>query len=598
MENQMRNTTGLGKLILQNYQSILRRHQMELPEGVGSILSEIVGSGQTLSDWLSDQIRRDKTSQGTGGMINTYPFGIPTNHIYPVFLGVCAGDTSLGDVFVRAKKYCEGAGKILSPDQRKIVVIITEKWDTSLFRRSFDMLFRYYALEHNVQFLFLLFTDYGLVDIPFLACNDSELTLLREQYYGVHWNVREAKKLLLQYREAKLTRYHEAEWLSPYTTYLFDFKRQICEIKGQWDISWREMRIPDEAISDFAIAVRPLRRLPDENEDTRIMNASPWCKAEVLGKRFNWHYADEAGLDPCFLRVSESFTQLINMLKPMPSIVDLHMHSTASDGTDTPAQLVKKVKAAGIRVFALTDHDTVEGVKMLTDKLPEDIAFIPGIEFSCRMSSGKCHILGYNCDIQHPAFLDVLAKGEELRKAKLEQRLIFLKERGIQLPEAELNALQQMPSVGKPHLANLMVKHGYAENIDDAIANIINLCHTGTSRIEAETAVKAILAAGGIPIWAHPLGGTGEKEVSRDQFNAMLMELLSYGLRGLECWYSEYLTERCEWLSYVARDHGLFISGGSDYHGKNKPIALGTLSAADEPVRADQITLLSALNAR
>ena len=279
----------------------------------------------------------------------------------------------------------------------------------------------------------------------------------------------------------------------------------------------------------------------------------------------------------------------------MPSKIDLHMHSTASDGTDSPAQLAEKVKAAGISVFALTDHDTVSGAEKLKKHLPDGVTFIPGIEFSCVMPSGKCHILGFNCDTDYPAFRAALDKGAELRREKLERRLDFLREHGIQFPDEELELLRQMPSVGKPHLGNLMVKYGFAASKDEAIKDVINQCHTGTTRIGAETAVKAILASGGIPVWAHPLGGTGEKEVGSEQFMAMLTELLSYGLKGLECWYSIYPAERCRWLAHIAKENGLLVSGGSDYHGKNKTVTLGTLNADGEEVSSEIITLLDAI---
>lgn len=279
----------------------------------------------------------------------------------------------------------------------------------------------------------------------------------------------------------------------------------------------------------------------------------------------------------------------------MTSKIDLHMHSTASDGTDSPSLLAEKVKAAGIKVFALTDHDTVSGADELAKKLPDGVTLIPGIEFSCVMPSGKCHILGLNCDTQHPAFQSALNKGADLRKAKLEQRLSFLRECGIHFPDEELELLRSMPSVGKPHLGNLMVKYGFAASKDEAIKDVINQCHTGSSRIEAEIAVKAILASGGIPVWAHPLGGTGEKEVGTEQFMAMLAELMSYGLKGLECWYSIYPTEHCKWLAQTAEEHELLISGGSDYHGTNKTVPPGTLNAGGEEVNAEQITLLEAV---
>lgn len=279
----------------------------------------------------------------------------------------------------------------------------------------------------------------------------------------------------------------------------------------------------------------------------------------------------------------------------MSSRIDLHMHSTASDGTDSPAQLAEKVKAAGIRVFALTDHDTVTGTEQLAKYLPEGVTFIPGIEFSCRMDSGKCHILGYRCDMTHPALREALAQGAVLRKAKLEKRIDFLREKGMCFPEDELNRLRQIPSVGKPHLGNLMVRYGYAPDRQTAIIEVINRCATGSSRIAAETAVKAILASGGIPVWAHPLGGEGEKAIEPGKFEKMLDELTAYGLMGLECWYSRYPIPLCEKLVRAARQRRLLISGGSDYHGTNKTIPLGTLNADGREISPEQITLLCAL---
>lgn len=279
----------------------------------------------------------------------------------------------------------------------------------------------------------------------------------------------------------------------------------------------------------------------------------------------------------------------------MSTTIDLHIHSTASDGTDTPLQLVEKIKAAGIRAFALTDHDTVDGAEELLKNPPEGVTFVPGIEFSCRMDSGKCHILGYCYDTAHPAFQAALQQGAALREGKLNLRLDFLRERGVTFPAEELDKLRRLPSVGKPHLGNLMVKYGYAASRNEAIREVLNLCPTGSSRISAETAVSAILASGGIPVWAHPLGGEGEKETGLDQFTAMLDELQGYGLRGMECYYSKYPIALCDRLAVIAQDHNLLISGGSDYHGTNKAIALGTLNADGHEVNREQITILDGL---
>lgn len=282
----------------------------------------------------------------------------------------------------------------------------------------------------------------------------------------------------------------------------------------------------------------------------------------------------------------------------MSSRIDLHMHSTASDGTDTPLRLAERAKAAGIEVFALTDHDTVAGAELLAGSLPEGVAFVPGIEFSCRMDTGKCHVLGYRCDTSHPAFQAAIREGAALREGKLNLRLNFLRDRGITFPEEETDALHRLPSAGKPHLGNLMVKYGYAASRAEAIQDVLNLCPTCSSRIQAGTAVGAILASGGIPVWAHPLGGEGEKAIGPEQFGMMLDELTGYGILGLECFYSKYPLADCERLAGIARDRGLLVSGGSDYHGTNKAIAPGTLNADGHAVPLERITLLGALAER
>ena len=182
-----------------------------------------------------------------------------------------------------------------------------------------------------------------------------------------------------------------------------------------------------------------------------------------------------------------------------------------------------------------------------------------------------------------------------LREGKLNLRLNFLQDRGITFPEAETDALHRLPSAGKPHLGNLMVKYGYAASRVEAIRDGINLCPTGSSRISAETAVRAILASGGIPVWAHPLGGEGEKAVGPAQFTAMLDELSGYGILGLECFYSKCPLAVCERLAGIARDRGLLVSGGSDYHGTNKAIAPGTLNADGHVIPPERITLLGTL---
>ncbi len=272
------------------------------------------------------------------------------------------------------------------------------------------------------------------------------------------------------------------------------------------------------------------------------------------------------------------------------------MHSVFSDGTDGPEELVRSVVKAGITVFALTDHDTAAGAEAVRKLVPEGVVFIPGVEFSCRASSGKCHILGYGCDADAPEFKRVLALGRALRSRNLESRLTFLREQGILFPEEELARLRAMESAGKPHLGNLMVRYGYAASKDEAIAGVLNRLPFASERVSAEAAVRAILSSGGIPVWAHPFGGEGEPAAGPERFEATLSELVGYGLRGLECFYSRYTAEQSDVLTDRAEKLGLCVSGGSDYHGRNKDIPLGVLNADGAEIDPERITLLSAGN--
>lgn len=271
----------------------------------------------------------------------------------------------------------------------------------------------------------------------------------------------------------------------------------------------------------------------------------------------------------------------------MRSKIDLHMHSNASDGIDSAEELLAKIEAAGIECFAITDHDTIAGVlvmeKLLTaqqEKRKSKIQFIRGIEFSCITSLGKCHILGYGYDYENELFRSVLAKGEKLRREKLEKRLDFLRQAyGIQFALQDIEKMRSMGSVGKPHLAELMVKMGVADSASEAIRKYINHCPTFDSRLPAEEAVKAIGSAGGIAVWAHPYGGVGEPVLTEQELLSQLDMLISFGLQGLECYYSRYDMEQVGRLTDYAKRYHLCISGGSDYHGRRNFPELGQLNS-------------------
>ena len=257
---------------------------------------------------------------------------------------------------------------------------------------------------------------------------------------------------------------------------------------------------------------------------------------------------------------------------------DLHIHTAASDGSDSPAELAQKVREAGLELFSVTDHDTVDGALAMETLLPEGVGYIRGVEFSCISSGGKCHILGYGFDPTHPRFLAALDEGTRLRREKLERRIVHLREKlGIVLTEEELRWLRSLKSPGKPHLAGLLVERGLAPDLGSAIRRFLSGV-PGRDRIESRTAIDAIRAAGGIAVWAHPLGGEGEKRLTEIQFEQQLAVLLAAGVQGLECHYSRYSPAESELLLGYARACRLIVTGGSDYHGVNKKgIALGQL---------------------
>ncbi len=283
----------------------------------------------------------------------------------------------------------------------------------------------------------------------------------------------------------------------------------------------------------------------------------------------------------------------------MNSIIDLHIHTTASDGTDTPEELLQKVHYVGIKTFAVTDHDTITGALEMSRMIHDDgIRFVRGIEFSCRTpdTNTKCHILGLNYDSCNAEFINALRKGEDMRHKKFWKRIEILRDEfNITFTDEEIESLMKIQSVGKPHIANMIVSKGLAENKQDAIERYVNKCRTGNDRLNADFVIRAILASGGIAVWAHPLGGEGENELSEEKFRDTLSELISYGLHGLECFYSKYDYATCEHLESIANQNGLYVSGGGDYHGRNKNIPLGKLNAENIIVSPERLSITKIL---
>ena len=263
--------------------------------------------------------------------------------------------------------------------------------------------------------------------------------------------------------------------------------------------------------------------------------------------------------------------------------IDLHIHSTVSDGTDTPEEILDKVKAAGIDLFSITDHDAIMGCVTVKKHLGEDDPlFLSGVEFSCRDEFGKYHILGYGYDPSSGSVYSLVEEGHNARFEKLELRLKALQDVfEINFSDEDKALLYELNNPGKPHIANLLVKYGYTDTKDKAFANYLNQLKIPNLQFRPEKAISAILESGGIPILAHPSYGSGDELIRGENMEIRLKRLMNFGLKGLEAYYSKFPPALQNELLGFAEKYDLYVTAGSDYHGKNKTIPLGGNNLAD-----------------
>ncbi len=192
---------------------------------------------------------------------------------------------------------------------------------------------------------------------------------------------------------------------------------------------------------------------------------------------------------------------------------------------------------------------------------------------------------------------NLILKGRQLRLKKLETRINYLKDVwNIELTKEEHDWLYSRRSIVKTHIANIIVNRGLAENNIEAMKKYLDACKTGNTRFNAKEAIDVIKKSGGIPIWAHPLGGEGEAHTQYNIFEKQLKEMMQIGIEGLECYYSRYSKPEIDFLVDTANKNKLYISGGSDYHGSNKDnIELCMLNNFNENISSKKLTILSKL---
>ncbi|TDW30916.1 PHP domain-containing protein [Cryobacterium psychrophilum] len=262
--------------------------------------------------------------------------------------------------------------------------------------------------------------------------------------------------------------------------------------------------------------------------------------------------------------------------------IDLHTHSTVSDGTETPAELIRAAARAGLGTVALTDHDSTAGWDDAAETaITEDITLIPGMEFSTRVDYSSVHLLAYLFD---PTDVGIVTEIARIRAARLTRAEQMVQRIGFDYALTWDDVLAQTmadATVGRPHIADALVARGHALTRSDAFAGILHWKsgyyqpHYAPDPLRA---VELVRAAGGVPVIAHP-ATRGAVEVIPE---TRLAKLAHAGLFGLELEHRENRPEATAHLAELAKKYGLFVTGSSDYHGTGKPNRLGENTTAPE----------------
>jgi predicted metal-dependent phosphoesterase TrpH len=260
---------------------------------------------------------------------------------------------------------------------------------------------------------------------------------------------------------------------------------------------------------------------------------------------------------------------------------DLHIHSNLSDGSDSPEELVRLAKAAGLTAIALTDHDIVDGIpRAQAEAKAAGLEVIPGIEFTTEEKRCEVHILGYFIDPANAELTAALARIQEGRVKRIYKIAKKLRALKIEIAPEEVLALSGGKAPGRPHVARLMVKLGIVPTIKEAFNRYLDHrspAYVPHYKLTPAEAVGLIKRSGGIPVFAHPVISNCDD---------LIGELTGAGLRGIEAIYPGYTPEQSEHYRALAVKHGLLITGGSDYHGANfaREQKLGELPVPDELV--------------
>lgn len=259
-------------------------------------------------------------------------------------------------------------------------------------------------------------------------------------------------------------------------------------------------------------------------------------------------------------------------------MIDLHMHSNCSDGTLSPEELAAAALKMGLEAAALTDHDTVSGVeRFLSAAAGTPLHAVPGVELASMLFNKDIHIVGLFIDPRDPALLAALEQLRSWREERNMQMIEKLRSRGFEITMEEVLAEAGGESVGRPHMASVLLGKGYFQDMQSVFNRLIGRngsCYVLRKYYPVDACIRLIHAAGGLAIWAHPLHAARGARATLRKIGA---RLAGYGLDGLECYYSMFSEEQKRDALEFTLGRALLVSGGSDYHGASHPqVRMGT----------------------
>ena len=268
-------------------------------------------------------------------------------------------------------------------------------------------------------------------------------------------------------------------------------------------------------------------------------------------------------------------------------MVDLHVHSTKSDGTFTPSELVSYALEKGLTAFALTDHDTVDGIdEALEAAKDKPITVIPGIEYSTEYHNRDIHIVGLFIDHKSPVFTEYLTRFQQSRTERNYKLCANLRSADIAITYEALLEMFPDAVITRAHYAKYLLSKGYVKSIKEAFDHYLG-DHTPyfvhREKVTPKEVIQVTLLAGGVPVLAHPV----LYKLGKDQLDILVSTLTEQGLKGIECIYSTYTNSDEREIKALAAKYNLLPSGGSDFHGANKPgldlgVGYGRLYVPDE----------------